>query len=209
MTLLSNRQAVTLCRTLPTVVTAYGFEGVNAFFKRLTGGEDTAKRLEVVLVCLSAGSDQTIALPIKDYPPVSSMTRFGIDSILHSTVKMVYYTVDAQRLIKALAGVMRTTVPAARCLLARPETLSYQDYMSSPQWKAKRLPIVLAAGGKCQRCGCKARLEVHHITYERLGCELPTDLTAVCPACHAKLDAAAGFGKGRNRRQVRKAVSYA
>lgn len=29
------------------------------------------------------------------------------------------------------------------------------------------------------------RLEVHHLTYERLGCEAPDDLLVLCGRCHA------------------------
>ena len=29
------------------------------------------------------------------------------------------------------------------------------------------------------------RLEVHHLSYARLGRELPDDLIVLCPACHA------------------------
>lgn len=29
------------------------------------------------------------------------------------------------------------------------------------------------------------RLEVHHLTYERIGHEHPDDLIVLCPACHA------------------------
>ena len=63
--------------------------------------------------------------------------------------------------------------------------------MASQIWKNKRAPVLVRAGGRCERCGrTGCVLEVHHRTYERFGGEeLPSDLEALCPACHAKADA--------------------
>lgn len=45
------------------------------------------------------------------------------------------------------------------------------------------------ACGRCERCKKKSRrLEVHHLTYERLGRERDEDLQALCPSCHKKAD---------------------
>lgn len=41
-----------------------------------------------------------------------------------------------------------------------------------------------AAEFRCVRCGVKRQLEVHHLTYDRLGAELDTDLEVVCSGCH-------------------------
>jgi len=40
------------------------------------------------------------------------------------------------------------------------------------------------AGGRCQVCNSPDGLEAHHRTYERLGDELPGDLTCLCRKCH-------------------------
>ncbi len=40
-------------------------------------------------------------------------------------------------------------------------------------------------GKKCERCGySSARLEVHHLTYERFGRERLGDLRVLCKTCH-------------------------
>jgi len=62
--------------------------------------------------------------------------------------------------------------------------MTYADYLRSPQWQARREWAIAAAGGRCQLCNAAGALDVHHRTYERLGHELPTDLVAICPACH-------------------------
>lgn len=64
----------------------------------------------------------------------------------------------------------------------------YLTYMRSAAWFALRRVIILRAKGRCERCHKGGRLEVHHLTYERLGHERLTDLLAVCPSCHKVLD---------------------
>jgi 5-methylcytosine-specific restriction endonuclease McrA len=62
--------------------------------------------------------------------------------------------------------------------------MTYADYLRSPRWQARREWAIAAAGGRCMLCYAVAALDVHHRTYERLGHELPTDLVALCSACH-------------------------
>ncbi len=57
----------------------------------------------------------------------------------------------------------------------------YANYLGSLQWK-----VFCVANKKdaCYCCGGKDHLQVHHITYVRMGHELPTDVVTVCSACH-------------------------
>ena len=73
----------------------------------------------------------------------------------------------------------------------------YQTYLGSAAWKAQAKAARARAGHRCTRCKRAGPLDVHHLTYARLGHELPEDLVAVCHACHWAL-----HGKvGRNRPQ--------
>ena len=72
-----------------------------------------------------------------------------------------------------------------RTLFARPyRAMPYADYLRSAHWQDKRAGAIRRAGGRCERCGRAGRLDVHHITYARLGCEADGDLVALCRACH-------------------------
>lgn len=72
-----------------------------------------------------------------------------------------------------------------RTLFARPyRNMPYSDYLQSAHWQDKRTGAIRRAGGRCQRCGNAGRLDVHHSTYARLGCEADGDLVALCRACH-------------------------
>lgn len=64
---------------------------------------------------------------------------------------------------------------------------TYNAYMQSFKWKGKRMRLI-AERGKCERCGRRGKLELHHKTYERLGEELDSDLEVLCPGCHRKAD---------------------
>jgi 5-methylcytosine-specific restriction endonuclease McrA len=61
------------------------------------------------------------------------------------------------------------------------------EYLATPHWRAVRRRALARAGGFCQ--GCRERkppLDVHHLTYVRLGCEADADLMVLCRPCHEK-----------------------
>lgn len=67
--------------------------------------------------------------------------------------------------------------------------IDYQYYINTPEWKQKATEAKEYAGWHCQLCnreGDKTTLHAHHRTYERLGNELPEDITVLCNKCHAK-----------------------
>lgn len=63
----------------------------------------------------------------------------------------------------------------------------YALYLQSPIWKAKRLTILEDRGYKCENCQSRRSLQVHHLTYVRVGKELPEDLRLLCRNCHEKV----------------------
>lgn len=60
----------------------------------------------------------------------------------------------------------------------------YQAYLSSQPWYVKRGAAIQNASGVCECCEYFPATQAHHITYERIGHELPSDLMAVCSFCH-------------------------
>jgi 5-methylcytosine-specific restriction endonuclease McrA len=64
-----------------------------------------------------------------------------------------------------------------------------QRYMASKRWKQLRQDKLQQADHKCELCGTtpdKHKLDVHHLTYQRLGGELLSDLQVLCYQCHGK-----------------------
>lgn len=59
----------------------------------------------------------------------------------------------------------------------------YRGYLASPEWRAKA-DAVLARVGACTMCDGVERLDVDHLTYDRVGREDPADLTVLCRLCH-------------------------
>ena len=82
-------------------------------------------------------------------------------------------------------------VPSRPTLATAGRTVTdYHAYIASPAWRISpaRLAERKLAGNRCRLCGAResdARLEVHHNTYARLGCEETTDLCTLCAPCHA------------------------
>ena len=68
--------------------------------------------------------------------------------------------------------------------------MDYYEYIASREWALIKNKVKARADGACERCCQKtARIQVHHLTYERLGRELMSDLQGLCPACHMYLSA--------------------
>lgn len=63
-------------------------------------------------------------------------------------------------------------------------TMPYQDYLKTAEWQRTQQTAIRAAGATRQRCRSQRRIEVHHLTYERRGCEYPTDMVVLCEKCH-------------------------
>lgn len=57
-------------------------------------------------------------------------------------------------------------------------------YLRSEHWKTVSAAARARADHRCEECGHGGRLDVHHLTYERLGAEDPADLRALCRTCH-------------------------
>jgi hypothetical protein len=67
------------------------------------------------------------------------------------------------------------------------DMLGYVDhaaYIKSEAWRVKADAAKQRAGHRCQVCNKSGQLDAHHRTYERLGNELPEDITVLCRECH-------------------------
>lgn len=67
----------------------------------------------------------------------------------------------------------------------------HRRYLRSRAWKAKRLASIRGSGYRCATCQRfvpdARKLQVHHLTYVRLGCERPDDLMVLCMRCHRRV----------------------
>jgi hypothetical protein len=90
--------------------------------------------------------------------------------------------------------------------------LQYRHYIASHEWRSNpaRLTELTAADGHCRLCftctSAGARLEVHHATYVRLGCEDHGDLIALCSECHREVESFLRRRRYANRGVVRNDV---
>lgn len=62
--------------------------------------------------------------------------------------------------------------------------MNYLKYINSDNWWKIRNARVEFDNFKCQHCGFKYELQVHHKTYDRLGDECLDDMVTLCPRCH-------------------------
>jgi hypothetical protein len=80
----------------------------------------------------------------------------------------------------ALAGARR------RRSRARRHSLRYRLYLRSPIWRIRRRIWIVRAGGRCQTCGGRRWLTIHHRTYARIGRERRSDIAVLCWPCHQR-----------------------
>jgi hypothetical protein len=63
----------------------------------------------------------------------------------------------------------------------------YNRYIKSFAWFEFSSRIKAERGNKCEECGAGGKgviLHSHHLTYDRLGKELPEDIQVLCKPCH-------------------------
>ena len=63
----------------------------------------------------------------------------------------------------------------------------YHAYLKSDKWAQMKLDLIEIRGQKCERCESKRTfkyLHLHHLTYERVFHEEPSDLELLCGGCH-------------------------
>ena len=67
---------------------------------------------------------------------------------------------------------------------------SYKAYLQSPQWRVFRDKVRAKA---CYSCGTRdVPLQVHHVSYKRLGNEKPDDVVTLCNSCHEAIHGIVG-----------------
>lgn len=75
--------------------------------------------------------------------------------------------------------------------------IDYYAYIKSDAWRERANAAKVWSLGRCQVCYAhesEKRLDAHHRTYERLGNELPQDITVLCEDCHKLYE---DFKKGK------------
>jgi hypothetical protein len=82
------------------------------------------------------------------------------------------------------------STPAVVRFLRLRSHVAYEVYLRSQRWRQFRTAMLDLVDGTCECCGLREDdsrllvLDVHHQTYERLGCELPEDVLVLCRPCH-------------------------
>jgi 5-methylcytosine-specific restriction endonuclease McrA len=85
--------------------------------------------------------------------------------------------------------VIQDKIQAYRELSAQKRRKNYEDYLSSEQWKQKRLIVLQRDNYLCQSCLANRATEVHHLDYTFLKNEPLFTLVSVCRPCHISIEA--------------------
>lgn len=64
----------------------------------------------------------------------------------------------------------------------------YRTYLGTVQWQCRRGEVIERGEFICAMCGKPGRLQVHHLSYKRVGDEhVGEDLRALCRRCHERV----------------------
>lgn len=77
----------------------------------------------------------------------------------------------------------------------------YKYYLQSNDWDLIRNFRLSEDNHTCQRCGIKYGLQVHHLTYERVGSEYIEDLITLCGDCHKWIEKKKYISGGLSKEQ--------
>jgi len=72
------------------------------------------------------------------------------------------------------------------CKLTGEVAYGYQEYLQTKHWNRKKYALSRRTPRKCLYCSSRTNLEVHHLTYIRIGNERMEDLCFLCDDCHEK-----------------------
>lgn len=83
----------------------------------------------------------------------------------------------------------------------------YDKYLETPHWRSFRRTVFAEqrrrlGQNRCERCpknGSEFKLDVHHLTYERLGNEKVDDVQIICKECHDKIHLRDTKSRARHR----------
>lgn len=78
----------------------------------------------------------------------------------------------------------------------------YKRYLNTKKWKDKRIELFNIRGEKCEKCGSKNDLHIHHLTYENIFNEKLEDLQILCKFCH-KAEHNGRFNKKKDKKTQR------
>lgn len=65
--------------------------------------------------------------------------------------------------------------------------MPYEQYLQTPEWQETQKAALKRAGNRCQVCRKEVALRAYHTSLGALGCELESDVIALCEACYDHL----------------------
>lgn len=127
------------------------------------------------------------SFPLPPQPPGVRLSEAadggGNEASKHGTAKSEERRREAEELAALQGNGGKGLI--ARCLRELAYE-NYAEYLKTEHWHTVRTAALKRAGYRCEiDLSHKGQLDVHHITYERIGEEWPGDVLVACHDCHA------------------------
>lgn len=76
------------------------------------------------------------------------------------------------------------TIDESKLMIAMLRSLPYDEYLKTGHWQSVRDECNSRFWSRCAICASDRDLDVHHRTYENIGCERSYDVVLLCRDCH-------------------------
>lgn len=139
---------------------------------RLCADRDARNRWLIRKQCIDCGWLQRRQLPFSELGDTNPESLSGYDREAFANFQAAF---------RPLAFATADRINASR---QREWWRQYSVYLGSEEWRRKSMATIAAAGGICSYCNTAPAVQAHHVTYDRVGEELPEDLRAICLKCH-------------------------
>ena len=141
---------------------------------------DVSQRCNLYFMRKSPKSKPNCILVKLDFFPPQIPSRALILLSKEDVVKMMNKKCDAE-------WIRDVPVKEKKPSVKKLKEMEYDQFLNTEYWKKVRQAKLRACGHKCQLCGSKRNLHIHHNSYEHHGEEDKhlEDLIVLCSDCHA------------------------
>lgn len=152
---------------------------IKAAFKEVLGGQFVPASEDMGVYCRVCGAEATISCKSwSDYKNKRSSGVWGY--------KCHRCALEQKTELAARREERQLLEQAEMARIEALRALPYKDYLLTEHWQTFRKKVLRRAGYQCQLCDNAGELNVHHRTYDRLGCEWYSDVIVLCRGCHRR-----------------------
>ena len=160
-----------------------GIEQTSGWVKRMVG--KTMEEDRYFFMCALATANGR-PKSIRRFGKSDEFKRYSIEGVEKRLGELNPFFLNVPKISIAAEPIKKEapTVRARREPLKAVTKANYHQYLRSGDWRRFRELVIQLRGYRCQLCQDTKKIEVHHMSYKRVGSEDLRDVLIVCNSCH-------------------------